>query len=116
MVILIVLFGFILPSTPSKTLDAFCNALKVPDYPTAYNQFSTRVQNQGSEASFASAFGQAQINSCTHGTPSESGNNATSSITFFTATAPGTPVNGTATLVKENGTWKIDNLNIPTGQ
>jgi hypothetical protein len=107
-VLLIILFAVVLPSTPSKTLDAFCNALKAQDYQTAYNQFSTRVQALGSEASFASAAGQSQIASCTHNTPVESGNTATGSITFFSSA--GQQSTGAVTLVKENGTWKIDNF------
>ena len=106
--VLIILFAVVLPSTPSKTLDAFCNALKAHDYQTAYNQFSTRVQALGSEASFANAVSQSTIASCTHGTPSESGNSATGSITFFSSA--GQQSTGTVTLVKENGTWKIDNF------
>jgi hypothetical protein len=104
--ILIILFAVVLPSTPSKTLDAFCNALKARDYQSAYNQLSTRVQQGGSEASFASAF--SSIASCTHDTPGESGNNATGSITFFGSA--GQQATTAVTLVKENGTWKIDNF------
>ena len=106
--VLIILFAVVLPSTPSKTLDAFCNALKARDYQTAYNQFSTRVQALGTEQSFASALSQSQIASCTHDTPSESGNNATGSITFLGSA--GQQSTSTVTLVKENGTWKIDNF------
>jgi hypothetical protein len=43
-------------STPTKTLNAFCTALKGEDYHTAYNQLSKSYQNQnGSEAEFAAA-------------------------------------------------------------
>ena len=109
LILLIVLFAVVLPSTPTKTLDAFCNALKARDYQTAYNQFSSRVQAQGPEASFANAASQSQIASCTHGIPTESGNTATGSITFFSS-ANNQSATGTVTLIKENGTWKIDNF------
>jgi FHA domain len=115
--LLIVLFTVVLPSTPTKALDAFCNGLKAKDYQTAYNQLSTRQQGLGSESMFATDF--SSITNCTHGSPTESGNTASTSLTLF-GTISGRPgsATGTVTLIKENGNWKIDNVSnlVPTGQ
>jgi len=97
-----------LPSTPSITLDAFCNAIKTKDYQTVYNQLSSRVQGQNSESEFATGLAQSGIASCIHGTPVVSSNTATGSMTFFSST--GQTAVYIVTLVKEGTTWKIDDL------
>jgi limonene-1,2-epoxide hydrolase len=57
-------------STPTKTLTAFCNALRGGDYQTAYNQLSSGLQAKyGSESAFAAAFsnngGLGKVTGCT---------------------------------------------------
>lgn len=57
-------------STPTKTLTAFCSALRGGDYQTAYNQLSSGLQARyGSEAAFAAAFsnngGLGKVTACT---------------------------------------------------
>ena len=92
-------------STPSKTLDAFCSAIKSQDYQTAYNQLSQFRQTRIKEQEFASLF--SHFSSCTYSAISESDPQATAPMTFF-GTAGGS-LNGQADLVQENGTtWKID--------
>ena len=97
-----------LPSTPSITLDAFCNGIKTRDYQAVYNQLSSRVQGQNSESEFATGLAQSGIDSCTHGTPVVSSTTATGSLTFFSST--GQTAVYIVTLVKEGNTWKIDDL------
>jgi hypothetical protein len=63
-------FGYVNRSTPTKTLNAFCSALKSGDYQTAYNQLSSGLQTKvGSEAQFAVGYpnngGLGKINGCT---------------------------------------------------
>src|SRR5258706_2964772 len=55
LVIGIILFAVVAAnaSSPTKTLQAYCDAIKGRDYQTAYNQFSSNVQNQASESQFA---------------------------------------------------------------
>ncbi len=105
----IILFAVVIvnASSPTKTLDAFCNALNQRDYQTAYNQLSPAYQQRGgSESSFATAF--SSVSTCSHGTPSESSDTATASITIITN---GQTANGTASLVKDSsGNWKINDL------
>lgn len=96
-------------STPTKTLDTFCNALKTRDYQTAYNQLSTFRKTKISESDFANLFTPA--NSCTYSTPSESGSSATTTLTFFTNSGS---VDGPTNMVQENGVWKIDAINLPS--
>jgi hypothetical protein len=92
-------------STPSKTLNAFCSAIKSQDYQTAYNQLSQFRQTRIKEQDFASLF--SHFSSCTYSAISESDPQATAPMTFF-GTAGGS-LNGQADLVQENGTtWKID--------
>jgi len=96
---------FVGRSTPSKTLDAFCSAIKSQDYQTAYNQLSQFRQTRIKEQEFASLF--SHFSSCTYSAISESDPHATAPMTFF-GTAGGS-LNGQTDLVQENGTtWKID--------
>ncbi len=91
-------------STPAKTLDTFCNAVKSGDAQTAYNQLSQSNQSGISEQVFASAF--SRFSSCTYGSISESDPNAAAPVTFF-GTAGGS-LNAQVDLMQDNeGTWKI---------
>lgn len=103
--------GFIFANrpTPAKTLDAFCSALVKGDAQTAYNQFSSGLQARTSEGTLATAISFQKYTSCTHDTPSVSGNAATSQLTLVVAS--GQTMTFTASLVQENGNnWKIDNI------
>src|SRR5216684_3781489 len=72
-VIGLVLFGviaYVTRSTPTKSLNAFCNALKSSDYQSAYNQLSSGLQSKfGAEAQFAAGYasneGMGKITDCT---------------------------------------------------
>jgi hypothetical protein len=90
-------------STPSFTLNTYCNALSAQDYQTAYNQFSKNFQNQaGTETQFAAA--AAKVKGCTVSNINESGKTGT----LIYARNDGNKVSETDTLVNENGTWKIN--------
>jgi len=106
-VVLVIACGAIIyvgRSTPAKTLNTFCNAVKSGDAQTAYNQLSQSNQSRISEQVFASAF--SHFSSCTYGSISESDPNATAPITFF-STAGGS-LNAQVNLVQDNGgVWKI---------
>jgi hypothetical protein len=96
-------------STPPKTLDTFCNAIKSRDYQTAYNQLSSFRKTKISESDFANVFTPA--NSCTYSTPTQNGSTATTTLTFFTSSGS---VDGPTNMVQENSVWKIDAINLPS--
>jgi hypothetical protein len=105
-------------STPTRTLQAFCNALKAspPDYQTAYNQFSARHNGQQSEQAFANGLQQSFNNpilgglkGCTVSNMQETGSTATGEVTFSFNRVSQTPV-FSFKLINESDGWKIDNV------
>ena len=101
--------NYINRSTPDKTLDAFCSALQQQDYQSAYAQFSTTLQHNVSETTFASAFSQDKVVTCTHGSSDDSGTSVTSTLKLIHA--PDGINNDNVTLTKDsNDTWKIDDI------
>lgn len=91
-------------STPTETLLTYCSALKTQDYQTAYNQLSTAVQSQETEAQFATNFNGITLTECKVSNVNDSA--GTGSITYTVARG------GTGTfdytLVDENNTWKLN--------
>ncbi len=95
--------------TPIKALDVFCNALQQEDYRTAYDQFSKKLQHTVSEAAFAAALSQDKVTACTHGTPDDSGNSATTNLKLVHASKGIN--NDVVTLTRDNNNdWKIDDV------
>ncbi len=114
-VLLVAIVGsymYINRSTPSRTLDTVCYALKSGDYPTVYNQFSSSYQSQiGGEASWEAATKQGVSNqggvvNCTYNNVNENGS-AGSDVMSFT-TGYGVVETFQQTLILENGVWKIN--------
>lgn len=103
-----------LPS-PQKTLQAYCNALKAGDYQTAYNQFSSRVQSQISEAQFAGLLKlglalEGGVKDCTvTNVTQDSSTTAHGTLTYTFGN--GKVNSGDGPLILENGSWKIDTSN-----
>ena len=104
-------------STPTKTLQTFCSALKSspPDYQTAYNQYSTRRKAQESEQTFASGLQQSfsspilgGLKDCTVSNVQQNGSNATGNVTFTFNNVSRTLVFNFS-LIDESDGWKIDN-------
>jgi hypothetical protein len=89
-------------STPSVTLNTYCNALVQGDFQTAYNQFSSSYQGQQSESQFAASFPDGKPTDCTISNVDD--NAGTGQVTM---TIKGSQATYDETLVKENGTWKI---------
>ena len=72
-------------STPEKTLDAFCNAMKGQDYQTAYNQLSNSLQSNETENEFANTLrANGKVNTCTHSSANTTNNKATANVTIVT--------------------------------
>jgi limonene-1,2-epoxide hydrolase len=72
-------------STPEKTLDAFCNAMKGQDYQTAYNQLSNSLQSNETENEFANTLrANGKVNTCTHSSANTTNNRATANVTIVT--------------------------------
>ena len=97
-------------SNPTKTLQAYCDAIKSKDYQTAYNQLSSNVQNQVPETQFASVEdGSVRplggVSSCTVSNVSQGDTTATGTITYTFGGGRSGPL--PYSLVKENNTWKI---------
>jgi hypothetical protein len=104
-------------STPTKTLQTFCSALKSspPDYQTAYNQYSTRQRARESEQTFASGLQQLFSNpisgglkDCTVSNVQQNGSNATGNVAFTFNNVSRTFVFNFS-LIDESDGWKIDN-------
>ena len=107
-------YFFVLRSTPEKTLQAYCDALKNGDAQGAYNLLSTNAQSKTNVTDFTKAFQLIKsplvggIKSCSFTNVQESGSNATADVTVAVGN-PNVPIKPSkAFLVNENGTWKID--------
>ena|SRR5579884_1714887 len=99
-------------STPQKTLDTYCDALRVKDFQTAYKQLSKRVQAETSESAFSQSNGFVLY--CTFDTITQtSATTATATIRY--ALSKGGSAQANTSLVYEDGAWKIDD-NIVTNQ
>jgi hypothetical protein len=97
-------------STPTRTLQAYCDAIKSRDYQTAYSQLSSNVQNQVTEAQFASVEDGGiktlkGVNRCSVSNVSQSDTTATGTITYTFGNGTSGPL--PYALVKESNTWKI---------
>lgn len=90
-------------STPTTTLQAYCDALKGGDYHTAYSLFSSAVQSQTSETQFAASF-SSKVTDCTLSNVNDTAGTGTISYTY----ADGSTQVFDYTLVNANGTWAID--------
>jgi limonene-1,2-epoxide hydrolase len=104
-------FGYVNRSTPTKTLNAFCSALKSGDYQTAYNQLSSGLQAKfGSEAQFAAAFsnngGLGKIHDCTVSNVDDGA--GTGTISYALTGGSGSTLVVDYTLNDENGSSKIN--------
>jgi len=95
----------------TKTLDTYCHALQQADYPTAYNQFSGKLQSQLTEGQLASFVPKAS--SCTYGSLSLSAKSTQATVT--TISTSGQTENDVISLIQDgNNSWKIDDItNLP---
>ncbi len=95
-------------ATPEKTIDAYCNALRVQDYRSAYNLLNSSLQKIETEAEFAGgqkAIGHTTV--CTHDTPNVAGNQATANLTLIYG---GQNYTGLISLSQVDSAWKISIL------
>jgi len=94
-------------STPTKTLQAYCDAIKAHDAHAAYQQLASSVQHTESENQFKALLepGIFHITGCTVSNVTENGSTATGTITYMADTGQTAAAN--YTLFNENGTWKI---------
>jgi limonene-1,2-epoxide hydrolase len=95
--------------TATKTLNAYCSALKGGDYHTAYNQLSSGMQAKyGSEAAFATAFsnngGLGKVMNCTVQNANDGANTGTISYNL----SGGSSLVVDYTLIDENSAVKIN--------
>jgi len=110
-------------STPTKTLQTYCDAIETNNPQEAYNQLSTQAQSKATLQRFTTIFnaGEQALNSpflggiktCTVGNVQENGSSATGTIVITVNNTSRTfPFN--ESLVSENGTWKISTVNRST--
>lgn len=109
-IIAFVVLASLLASTPTKTLQAYCDGIKNGDYQKAYNQLSNTIQAQISESQYAASNRQAAnavngISNCTVNNVKQSNSSATGQITFDAGN--GKSGIDVYNLVDDNGTWKI---------
>ncbi|MHB8600933.1 MAG: FHA domain-containing protein [Ktedonobacteraceae bacterium] len=108
------IIGYVNRPTTTKTLDAFCTALKGGDYQTAYNQLTSGLQAKyGSEAVFAQAYetngGLGKITNCTVSNVNDGANTGTISYILSQGNASSLLVD--YTLIDENSALKINAQN-----
>jgi hypothetical protein len=99
----------ILLSSPTMTLNTFCNSLKNGDYQSAYSELSSTLKSQHTETQFESDFANL---TCSYRGISVSGINASAGATFVDRAA-GTTSNATITLSQDhnsNNDWKINGI------
>ena len=104
-------FGYVNRSTPTKTLNAFCSALKSGDNQIAYNQLSRGLQAKfGSEAQFATGFsnngGLGKIQDCTVSNVDDGA--GTGTISYALTGGSGSTLIVDYALVYESGASKIN--------
>jgi hypothetical protein len=104
-------FGYVNRSTPTKTLNAFCSALKSGDNQTAYNQLSSGLQAKfGSEAQFAASYsnngGLGKIHDCRVNNVDDGA--GTGTINFVLTGGSGSVLVVDYMLIDENGAAKIN--------
>ncbi|WP_376793733.1 FHA domain-containing protein [Thermogemmatispora sp.] len=102
----------LLSSSPQKTVDTFCSALKNGDYHTAYGQFSSNLRASESEQQFTQAFQTVTslvgpVTACSATGFQQNGDHATAQLSLSFQRSSRV-VTGTMNFVRENGTWKID--------
>ena len=111
-VIALAVFGYFYftRSTPEKTLDVFCNAMRGQDYQTAFNQLSSSLQSSETELEFAhTSHAGGKVSACTHSAATTTSNLSTANMTFVFGS--GQPSSTTVTLISDSGnTWKISML------
>jgi len=107
-------------STPTKTLTAYCNAIKNNDVQGAFNQLSASAQSKTSVAQFTQGFQALNspqvggIKSCTVSNVQQSGSTASADVQIVVGNSTVPPILSKVTLVNENGTWKLDTSQSPT--
>lgn len=94
-------------STPTETLLTYCSALKSQDYQTAYDQLSSSQHSQQSEAQFVANFNGIKVTECTVSNVNDTAGTGTITYTLSNGSATAQVVLD-YTLVKENGSWKIN--------
>ncbi|HKF38997.1 MAG TPA: hypothetical protein VKB35_19020 [Ktedonobacteraceae bacterium] len=97
-------------ASASQTLLTYCDALQRGEYQQAYEQWTSSVRQQLSEADFAYYYqSRRKVTSCVVSNVSVDNSSAmgTLSLTF----ADGSAVTATVLLVMEQGTWKIQGQN-----
>ena len=101
--------SYINRSTPTRTLDTFCNALRQQDYQSAYNQFSQKLQKTFSESTFANNFMPDAVTACTYTSTRSNGQSVITSMRIVHGQA-GANNDVVTLIVNRDQEWKIDDF------
>lgn len=101
-------------STPQKTMQAYCDALKANDAQGLYNTLSTSAQAQTSVSQLRQGLNLIEflvggIKDCVVNSNSIQQNGSTATGTVTITTSRGRTSTATVRLIEENGQWKIAN-------
>ena len=94
-------------STPTETLLTYCSALQSQDYQTAYDQLSSSQHSQQSEVQFAANFNKIKVTECAVSNVNDTAGTGTITSTLSNSSTT-VQVVLDYTLVKENGSWKLN--------
>lgn len=96
-------------STPDKTLNTFCSALRGGDYQTAYDQFSPKLRDVISETAFATIFVHDKVTTCSYSAIKETGDSATAGLELVHA-SNGRNRDGITLARDAKNDWQIDDF------
>ncbi|HEV2581329.1 MAG TPA: FHA domain-containing protein [Ktedonobacteraceae bacterium] len=114
-VILLLIIGFVVyaaGSTPTKTLNQYCNDFKAGDFSSAYDLLSSTLQTNISRAQYISIEQKlftpvGGVTTCSVSNVNESDPSANGNIDYTLGN--GQAATGVYTLVDQNGGWKVSN-------
>ena len=95
-------------STPDKTLDAFCNAMRRGNTSRAYSQYSSRYQHSYSRQQFESNMSADVVTSCSYNSISISTSGDWAIARLRLVYASGAAEKDNVTLSQDKNEWKID--------
>lgn len=115
--IIIVLVARAGASSPTGTLQQYCNDFKAGDFNSAYDLLSSNLQSQVSRSQYIAAEqpgiqSAGGVTSCSVTNVNESDPSATGDIVY--TFGDGKTITAAYTVVDQNGTWKVSNESVPS--
>ena len=101
---------FAVTASPDDVLNTYCIDLQSHDFSMAYNQYSSRLQNETSSGQLAQMWSQKGLDSCTHVPIQVSGNQATTTLSIHEFLANQTDTFNVTLVQDGSNGWKIDSI------